>query len=73
MDTLMITMLTILMLMGTMLAVGATGGRPREPLYSGHRQKWRALFSRTHDWLEGCLCTPQRATAGRPYWWKPLR
>jgi len=33
--------------MDKVLAVGATGGRPREPLYSGHRQKWRALFSRT--------------------------
>jgi|GEM_PF-3238227 len=31
-------------LMDTVPAVGATGGRPREPLNLGHRTKWRGLF-----------------------------
>ena len=29
----------------TVPVVGATGGRPREPLNSGHRTNWRGLFS----------------------------
>jgi len=69
MDTLMITMLMVLMvvehdawiaiamLIGTMRAVGATGGRPREALYLGHRPNmarpctpapligWHAVFA----------------------------
>jgi len=33
-----------------MRAVGATGGRPREPLHSGHRKGWRGNIL-PHAWL----------------------
>jgi len=53
-------------LMVTMPAVGATGGRPREPLNLGHRPKWRGL-NLPHPWLPGVEALhPRRATAGRP-------
>jgi len=58
-------------LMTTLPAVGATGGRPREPLNLGHRTKWRGLIL-PDPWLPGVEAMhPHRATAGRPYRWSP--
>jgi len=55
----------------TVPPVGATGGRPREPMNSGDRTKWRSLFL-PHTWLpEVGGLHPNRATAGRPYRWSP--
>jgi len=60
-----------IMLLGTMRTVGATGGRPRDPLYSGQRAGWRGNIL-PHAWLPAMVALlPHRATAGRPYRWHP--
>ncbi|KJS29852.1 MAG: hypothetical protein VR64_18775 [Desulfatitalea sp. BRH_c12] len=57
----------------TVPVVGATGGRPREPLNLGHRTGWRGLFSPA-PMIAGVVdLHPHRATAGRPYRCYPLR
>jgi len=59
---------------GTVPVVGATGGRPREPLEFGLSHGLARPYSPAPRWpWVRCFYAQRRATAGRPYRWDSLR
>jgi len=56
----------------TVPAVGATGGRPREPMNSGDRTKWRSLFL-PHMVAGGGGFAPEPGDRRSPLQVEPLR